>query len=79
VTLSPLEQQYVEFRLPFRIGLPSRQRSIAEIESKTKLARNFEPCFVPGLLQTAEDARCRFAEGHPHESERGVPRSEADR
>lgn len=77
-TLRSLEQQYVEFRRMFRTGLPSRQRSIAEIESKTKLTRNFEPCFVPGLLQTAEYARYRFAEGDPEESERGVPKSEAE-
>lgn len=77
-TLRSLEQQYVEFRRMFRTGLPSRQRSIAEIESKTELTRNFEPCFVPGLLQTAEYARYRFAEGDPDESERGVPKNEAE-
>ncbi|TWD84003.1 helix-turn-helix protein [Kribbella amoyensis] len=77
-SLRSLEQQYVEFRRMFRTGLPSRQRSIGEIESKTELTRNFEPCFVPGLLQTAEYARYRFAEGDPDESERGVPKSEAE-
>jgi len=76
--LRSLEQQYVEFRRMFRTGLPSRQRSIAEIESNTTLTRNFEPCFVPGLLQTAEYARYRFAEGDPDESERGVPKSDAE-
>ncbi|MGW6277721.1 helix-turn-helix domain-containing protein [Kribbella sp. NPDC055071] len=76
--LRSLEQQYVEHRRMFRTGLPSRQRSIAEIEANTSLTRNFEPCFVPGLLQTAEYARYRFAEGDPDESERGVPRSEAE-
>lgn len=75
-TLRSLEQQYVEHRRMFRTGLPSRQRSIAEIEAKTTLTRNFEPCFVPGLLQTAEYARYRFAEGDPDETERGVPKSE---
>src|SRR5947209_8541657 len=59
-SLRSLEQQYVEFRRMFRTGLPSRQRTIGELETKTKLTRNFEPCFVPGLLQTAEYARYRF-------------------
>ncbi|MGL5811195.1 MAG: helix-turn-helix domain-containing protein [Nocardioides sp.] len=77
-SLRSLDQHYVEFRRMFRTGMPSRQRSIAEIESRTELTRNFEPCFVPGLLQTAEYARYRFAEGGPGESERGVPTSEAE-
>jgi transcriptional regulator with XRE-family HTH domain len=77
-TLRSLEQQYVEFRRMFRTGLPSRQRSIADIESRTELTRNFEPCFVPGLLQTPEYARYRFAEGDPDETERGVPKNETE-
>ena len=62
----------------FRAGLPSRQRSIADIEAKTKLTRNFEPCFVPGLLQTAQYARYRFIEGDPGDTDRGVPKSETE-
>jgi len=77
-SLRSLEQQYVEFRRMFRTGLPSRQRTIADIEAKTKLTRNFEPCFVPGLLQTAEYARCRFTEGDDGDTERGVPKTEAE-
>ncbi|MFK4089863.1 helix-turn-helix domain-containing protein [Kribbella sp. NPDC020789] len=77
-SLRSLEQQYVEFRRMFRAGLPSRQRAIADIESNTDLTRNFEPCFVPGLLQTAEYARYRFAEGDADETERGVPKSETE-
>jgi transcriptional regulator with XRE-family HTH domain len=77
-SLRSLEQQYVEFRRMFRSGLPARQRSIGEIEAKTKLTRNFEPCFVPGLLQTAEYARYRFTEGDPGDTERGVPKSDAE-
>lgn len=77
-SLRSLEQQYVEFRRMFRTGLPSRQRSIGELETKTELTRNFEPCFVPGLLQTAEYARYRFTEGDPGDTERGVPKSDAE-
>lgn len=77
-SLRSLEQQYVEFRRMFRAGLPSRQRSIGDIEAKTKLTRNFEPCFVPGLLQTAQYARYRFTEGDPGDTDRGVPKSETE-
>jgi transcriptional regulator with XRE-family HTH domain len=77
-TLRSLEQQYVEFRRMFRTGLPSRQRSIGEIEASTALTRNFEPCFVPGLLQTAEYARYRFTEGDAGDAERGAPKSETE-
>lgn len=77
-SLRSLEQQYVEFRRMFRTGLASRQRAIADIEAKAKLTRNFEPCFVPGLLQSAEYARYRFLEGDEGDTDRGVPTSEAE-
>jgi transcriptional regulator with XRE-family HTH domain len=77
-SLRSLEQQYVEHRRMFRTGLPARQRTIGEIEAKTKFTRNFEPCFVPGLLQTAEYARYRFAEGDPGDNERAVPKDDAE-
>jgi transcriptional regulator with XRE-family HTH domain len=77
-SLRSLEQQYVEFRRMFRTGLPSRQRTIGELEAKTELTRNFEPCFVPGLLQTADYARYRFTEGDIGDTERGVPKTEAE-
>jgi len=77
-SLRSLEQQYVEFRRLFRTGLPSRQRAIGDIEAKAQLIRNFEPCFVPGLVQTAEYARYRFTDGDPGDPERGGPKSEAE-
>jgi len=77
-TLRSLEQHYVEFRRMFRTGLPSRQRAIADIEAKAKVTRNFEPCFVPGLLQTAEYARYRFTDGDAGDNERGAPKFEAE-
>lgn len=36
-----MEQQYVEFRHLFRDGLPSRQRTIGDLEAKTEVTRNF--------------------------------------
>jgi transcriptional regulator with XRE-family HTH domain len=77
-SLRSLEQQYVEFRRMSRTGLPARQRSIGEIEANTTITRNFEPCFVPGLLQTAEYARYRFTDGDPDDTTRGAPKSEAE-
>ncbi|MBM7785539.1 helix-turn-helix domain-containing protein [Tenggerimyces flavus] len=74
-SLRSLEQQYVEHRRMYRPGLHVRQRRIADIESQTALTQNFEPCFVPGLLQTAEYARYRFLEGDEGDVDRGVPRS----
>lgn len=76
--LRSLEQQYVEFRRMSRTGLPARQRTIGGIEAKTQTVRNFEPCFVPGLLQTAEYARYRFIEGDEADTERGVPTSDVE-
>ena len=76
--LRSLEEMYVEHRRMFRTGLPSRQQSIAAIENATTLTRNFEPAVVPGLLQTAEYAKARFAEGDEGDEDRGVPRSEAE-
>lgn len=77
-TLRSLEQQYVEFRRMFRTGLPSRQRAIRDIETGCELTRNFEPCFVPGLLQTADYARYRFLEGDDGDTDRGAPRSDTE-
>lgn len=74
-SLRSLEQQYVEHRRMYRPGLHVRQRRIANIESQTALTQNFEPCFVPGLLQTAEYARYRFLEGDEGDVDRGVPKS----
>jgi transcriptional regulator with XRE-family HTH domain len=62
-SLHTLELQYGEWRRILRMGLQTRQRSLAELEGRTRLWRVFEPNVVPGLLQTAEYARARFAEG----------------
>ena len=41
----------------------SHQDEIARLDEKIRLFRVFEPATIPGLLQTAEYARARFAEG----------------
>ena len=60
--LRSLEGQYVEFRRMFRAGMAWQQRTFAEAEAQAAFIRNFETCFVPGLLQTAEYARYRLIE-----------------
>lgn len=61
-SLRSLEGQYLEFRRMFRGGQRANQGELAEIEAATDVTRNFESVFVPGLLQTPEYARYRFAE-----------------
>ncbi|MBB4915716.1 DUF5753 domain-containing protein [Streptosporangium saharense] len=60
--LHSLEGHHVEYRRMFRTGMASQQRTFAEYEAEAVFVRNFETCFVPGLLQTAEYARHRLAE-----------------
>lgn len=61
--LRSLEGQYVEYRRMFRTGMAGRQRTFGEFEAEATFIRNFETCFVPGLLQTPEYARYRLTEG----------------
>jgi transcriptional regulator with XRE-family HTH domain len=62
-SLHTLETQYAEWQRQLRGGLRPHQHELAEIDAKTQLFRVFEPATIPGLLQTAEYARARFAEG----------------
>jgi transcriptional regulator with XRE-family HTH domain len=61
-SLHTLEVQHAEWQRQIRTGLRPHQQEIAELDAKTRLFRAFEPTFVPGLLQTAEYARARFAQ-----------------
>ncbi|MGW4792614.1 helix-turn-helix domain-containing protein [Nonomuraea sp. NPDC004297] len=62
-SLRALESHYIEYRRMFRAGMAARQTTFGEYEAEADTIRNFETCFVPGLLQTAEYARHRLAEG----------------
>ncbi len=62
-SLHTLEIQHAEWQRQFRAGLRPHQQEIAEKDTKTHTFRVFESGTVPGLLQTAEYARARFAEG----------------
>jgi transcriptional regulator with XRE-family HTH domain len=60
-SLHTLDSQHAEWRRQLRGGLRSHQVELARLDEKTKLFRAFESTFIPGLLQTAEYARARFA------------------
>jgi transcriptional regulator with XRE-family HTH domain len=62
-SLHTLEVQQAEWQRIFRTGFRPRQNALAELDQKTRLFRVFEATVIPGLLQTAEYARTRFAEG----------------
>jgi transcriptional regulator with XRE-family HTH domain len=61
-SLHTLEVQHAEWQRQLKTGLRPHQNKIAELDAKTRLFRAFEPTFIPGLLQTAEYARARFAQ-----------------
>jgi transcriptional regulator with XRE-family HTH domain len=61
-SLHTLEVQHADWQRLLRGGLRPRQRALAELDQKTRLFRAFEATVIPGLLQTPEYARARFAE-----------------
>ncbi|PRY01588.1 helix-turn-helix protein [Allonocardiopsis opalescens] len=61
-SLRTLEIQHSEWQRQLRTGLRAHQQAIADLDARTKLFRAFESTFIPGLLQTTEYARFRFAQ-----------------
>lgn len=61
-SLHTLEVQHAEWQRILRTGLRPHQKELAEWDQRTRVLRGFEATVVPGLLQTAEYARARFAE-----------------
>ena len=61
-SLHTLEVQHAEWQRQLKGGLKPHQQEIADLDAKTRLFRAFESTFIPGLLQTAEYARFRFAQ-----------------
>jgi hypothetical protein len=62
-SLHTLEVQHAEWQRVLRVGLQPHQSEIAELDARTRLFRAFEATVIPGLLQTAEYARARLAQG----------------
>jgi len=61
-SLHTLEVQHAEWQRQLRTGLKPHQQEIADLDARTRLFRAFESTFIPGLVQTAEYARSRFAQ-----------------
>lgn len=61
--LHTLEIQQADWRRQFRAGLKAHQDELGASENRTGLIRAFEATVIPGLLQTAEYARGRLAQG----------------
>jgi transcriptional regulator with XRE-family HTH domain len=61
-SLHTLEVQHAEWQRVLKAGLKPHQIELSEQDQRTKLYRAFEPANVPGLLQTPEYARSRFAQ-----------------
>ncbi|WNV85033.1 helix-turn-helix transcriptional regulator [Umezawaea sp. Da 62-37] len=61
-SLRTLETQHAEWQRILKGGIRPRQNALAELDQKTRLFRVFEATVIPGLLQTSEYARARFAE-----------------
>src|SRR5260370_3363663 len=62
VALHNLELHHAEWQRLLKAGLKSHQLTLSQQDEKTKLFRVFENTGVPGLMQTAEYARARFAD-----------------
>ncbi|MFE4373907.1 helix-turn-helix domain-containing protein [Streptomyces sp. NPDC056835] len=62
-SLHTLEVQHAEWQRILRTGLKPHQQELISWDQKTRLFRAFEATVIPGLLQTPEYARARFAEG----------------
>lgn len=60
--LHNLEQQHAEWQRVLKAGMQSHQLSLSQQDEKTQLFRGFENTVVPGLVQTPEYARARFAQ-----------------
>jgi transcriptional regulator with XRE-family HTH domain len=52
-----------EWKQQVRLGQVAIQRNYDELARKATVIRNAEVAYIPGLLQTADYARCRIAEG----------------
>lgn len=61
--LQTLEAQHAEWQRVLNPGLQPHQHKLSELDAKTCLFRVFEATVIPGLLQTAEYARARMAQG----------------
>lgn len=60
--LHNLELQHAEWQRVLRAGMKSHQLTLSQLDEQTKFYRGFENTVIPGLTQTPEYARARFAQ-----------------
>jgi transcriptional regulator with XRE-family HTH domain len=60
--LHNLELQHAEWQRVLKAGMKAHQSTLSQIDEKTRLYRGFDNTVIPGLLQTPEYARARFAQ-----------------
>ncbi|HEV7979814.1 helix-turn-helix transcriptional regulator [Amycolatopsis sp.] len=60
--LHNLEQQHAEWNRVLKAGMRAHQLTLSQLDEKTKFYRGFENTVIPGLIQTPEYARARFAQ-----------------
>lgn len=60
--LHNLELQHAEWQRVLKAGMKSHQLTLSQLDEKTKFYRGFENTVIPGLTQTPEYARARFAQ-----------------
>ncbi|MGL5811135.1 MAG: helix-turn-helix domain-containing protein [Nocardioides sp.] len=61
-TLHNLELQHAEWQRVLKAGLKPHQLVLSQVDERTKFYRGFENTVIPGLTQTPEYARARFAQ-----------------
>lgn len=60
--LHNLELQHAEWQRVLKAGMKAHQSTLSQVDEKTKFYRGFDNTVIPGLLQTPEYARARFAQ-----------------
>jgi transcriptional regulator with XRE-family HTH domain len=57
-----LELQHAEWQRVLKTGMKTHQSALSQIDEKIKFYRGFDNTVIPGLIQTPEYARTRFAQ-----------------
>ncbi|ONI92734.1 transcriptional regulator [Saccharothrix sp. ALI-22-I] len=60
--LHNLELQHAEWQRVLKAGMKTHQATLSQIDEKTRFYRGFDNTVIPGLIQTPEYARARFAQ-----------------
>ncbi|EWC59279.1 putative DNA-binding protein [Actinokineospora spheciospongiae] len=61
-TLHNLELQHAEWQRVLKAGMKAHQVALSQVDEQTRFFRGFENTNIPGLIQTPEYARARFAQ-----------------